>query len=85
MNITLDAYDFANYVKEKTGIEPEIRLSPESGEPCVYFGPEFEKTFEHCCDKKEEKKASNHEFSDAIAEAALEICGIDLKKGVKND
>lgn len=31
-------------------------------------------------ESEKRKSYSNHEFSDAIAEAALEICGIDLKK-----
>lgn len=31
-------------------------------------------------ESEKKKSSSNHEFSDAIAEAALEICGIDLKK-----
>lgn len=37
-------------------------------------------------ESEKRKISSNHEFSDALAEAALEICGIDLKKGDdKND
>lgn len=32
-------------------------------------------------ESEKKKSSSNHEFSDAIAEAALEICGIDLKTG----
>ena len=32
-------------------------------------------------EEESEKRASNHEFSDALAQAALDMFGIDLKKG----
>ena len=54
--------DFANYVKEKTGIEPEIRYSPELGAPCVYFGPEFEKAFDDSHKKKEDENDQVQHF-----------------------
>lgn len=53
MDITPE--DFANYVKDKTGIKPEIRRSPELGDVYVCFGPEFEKTFEESQKQKEGK------------------------------
>lgn len=78
--------DLESELKKASKLENEITLTagPVSEDTLKDL---FKPMDECCCDKKEksEKKASNHEFSDAIAEAALEICGIDLKKGDKND
>jgi hypothetical protein len=75
-------------LKKLSKLETEVTLtsSPLSSDTIKDL---FNHMDECCCDKcdhseKRKKSSNNHEFSDAIAEAALEICGIDLKK-VKND